>query len=81
MKPHLTALEAAYQLHYYLWLKTHYLQPLLATEERQSLARTIINEVCGRNNYNLLEMTSIQLIYVSWSLFSLGTPFPMRSNS
>ena len=55
MQPHLTALEAAYQLHYYLWFKTHYLQPLLDTQDRQSLAQTVVEDVCARNDYHLLE--------------------------
>jgi putative transposase len=58
MKPHLTALEAAYQLHYYLWFKTYYLQPLLASADRQRLAETVIADTCSRNHYSLLESDS-----------------------
>ena len=41
MNPRLTAPEAAYQLHNYLWFKTRYLQPLLASAERQLQATDI----------------------------------------
>ena len=55
MNPHLTALEAAYQLHYYLWFKTHYLQPFLASEDRQQSAKLVIADTCERHDYRLLE--------------------------
>ena len=56
MKPHFfTALEAAYQLHYYLWFKTHYLQPRLADLDQRELAQVVISDVCNRNEYSLLE--------------------------
>lgn len=55
MEPHFTALEAAFQLHYYLWLKTHCLRPLLATDDRVTLAQTVIAKVCALNEYHLLE--------------------------
>jgi len=55
MKPHLTALGAAYQLHYYLWFKTHHLEPLLASAERQQLAKKVIPDTCDRHDYSLLE--------------------------
>ena len=55
MNPHLTALEAAYQLHYYLWFKTHYLQPFLASADRQQWAKLVIADTCKRHDYSLLE--------------------------
>jgi REP element-mobilizing transposase RayT len=60
MKPHFMALDAAYQLHYYLWFKTHCLRPLLATAERQTLVQSVLMDVCGRNDYHLLESDSDQ---------------------
>ena len=55
MNPHLTALEAAYQLHYYLWFKTHYLQPLLASADRQQWVKLVIADTCKRHDFSLLE--------------------------
>ena len=55
MNPHLTALEAAYQLHYYLWFKTHYLQPFLGSADRQQWAKLVIADTCKRHDYSLLE--------------------------
>ena len=46
------ALEAAYQLHYYLCFKTHFLKPLLTAPR---LIDTVINDVCERQQYHLLE--------------------------
>src|SRR5215204_3873906 len=58
MKPHFKALEAAYQLRYYLSLKTKYLKPTLATSETQGLVHQVLADVCHRKEYHLLE-TSI----------------------
>src|ERR1051325_7877415 len=55
MNPHFTALEAAYQLRYYLCFKTKYLKPALAVTETQELANQVLSEVCERNSYHLLE--------------------------
>jgi putative transposase len=55
MNPHFKALEAAYQLHFYLCFKTHYLKPALATTSAQSLIRSEVNELCIREGYHLLE--------------------------
>lgn len=55
MNPHFKALEAAYQLHYYLCFKTHYLQPLLAPQSIQSLMGDVLQNVCDREDYHLLE--------------------------
>ena len=54
MNPHFKALEAAYQLRYYIWLKTHYLKPLLSPEV-QSLTKTVLDDVCARHEYHLLQ--------------------------
>ena len=48
MNPHFTALEAAYQLRYYLCFKTKYLKPTLAATETQDLANQVLSEVCER---------------------------------
>jgi len=55
MNPHFTALEAAYQLRYYLSFKTKYLKPTLAATEAQQLAHEVLADVCERNSYHLLE--------------------------
>ena len=55
MNPHFTALEAAYQLRYYLSFKTKYLKPTLAVTKTQELAREVLADVCERNSYHLLE--------------------------
>jgi len=55
MNPHFTALEAAYQLRYYLSFKTKYLKPTLGTPETQELVHEVLDDVCERNSYHLLE--------------------------
>jgi REP-associated tyrosine transposase len=55
MTPHVRQLEAAYQLHYYLVLKTHYLRPLIATESQRSLIESVLGDVCRRERYHLLQ--------------------------
>src|SRR5678815_6175730 len=55
MKPHFTALEAAYQLHYYLYLKTNYLRPIFQPDTTQALVTEVLSEVCAREKYSLLE--------------------------
>ncbi len=55
MTPHFRALEAAYQLHFYLCFKTRYLQPLLAAADEQSLVRKVLDNICCREQYHLLE--------------------------
>jgi REP element-mobilizing transposase RayT len=55
MNPHFKALDAAYQLRFYLCLKTKYLKPTLATPEAQTLTRQVLAEVCERRKYHLLE--------------------------
>ena len=58
MIPHFTALEAAYQLRYYLSFKTQYLKPTLAPSETKDLVHRVLADVCERQQYHLLE-TSI----------------------
>lgn len=55
MTPRFTALDAAYQLHFYLCFKTHYLRPMLATQEEHSLVRRVLDDVCTREQYHLLK--------------------------
>ena len=55
MNPHVKALEAAYQLHFYLCFKTHYLKPAIATSSAQSLIHSVVDELCVREGYHLLE--------------------------
>jgi putative transposase len=53
--PPFKALEAAYQLHFYLGFKTHYLRPLLRTAEQRELVSNVLKDVCAREKYHLLE--------------------------
>ncbi|PWT89165.1 MAG: hypothetical protein C5B55_11825 [Blastocatellia bacterium] len=55
MNPHFAALQAAYQLHFYLCLKTRYLHPLLRSVAAQSIVLSTLEEVCCREDYHLLE--------------------------
>jgi REP-associated tyrosine transposase len=48
-------LESAYQLHFYLCLKTHYLRPIFAGEHVQHFIRAATNDVCLRHDFHLLE--------------------------
>src|SRR5262245_33277844 len=54
-KPPFNHLESAYQLHFYLCFKTHYLRPLLDSQEAQDLMTNGIEDVCTRHNYHLLD--------------------------
>lgn len=55
MNPHFKALRAAYQLHYYLCFKTHYLRPMLHSNRVRQLVNDIVADVCSREQYHLLE--------------------------
>jgi putative transposase len=55
MTPHFSSLTAAYQLHFYLWFKTHYRRPFLAGSDARSLVNSVLSEVCTRKDYHLLE--------------------------
>jgi len=56
--PPFKALEVAYQLHFYLGFKTHHLRPLLRTAGQRALVSSVLEDVCAREQYHLLE-TSI----------------------
>ena len=55
LTPHFRALDAAYQLHFYLCLKTRYLKPLLVTNGHYALVSHVLDDVCAREQYHLLE--------------------------
>src|SRR5262245_11617772 len=55
MTPHFMALEAAYQLHFYLSFKTHYRRPILTSASQQTLVQCVLDQVCLREGYHLLE--------------------------
>jgi len=49
-------IELAYQLHFYLCFKTHYLRPLFAAQEVEVLSRSVIDDVCARHDNHLLDI-------------------------
>lgn len=53
--PPYKSLEGAYQLHFYLVFKTHCLRPLFKNEDQQMLIRSVLDEVCRRHAFHLLE--------------------------
>jgi len=53
--PPFNTLDAAYQLHFYLYFKTHYLKPLFATTDEHALIGNVLTDVCAREQYHLLE--------------------------
>src|SRR5258705_3934241 len=55
LTPHYRSLDAAYQLHFYLCLKTRYLKPLLITNAHQVLVGSVLDDVCAREKYHLLK--------------------------
>jgi len=55
MNPHFKAIEAAYQLHFYLCFKTQYLKPVLSTAFAQSLIQSVVDDLCVLEGYHLLE--------------------------
>lgn len=52
MNPHFKALEAAYQLHFYLRLKTRYSKPIF---EDKNFVENVLSEICLREEYHLLK--------------------------
>src|SRR6267142_4304897 len=48
-------LDSAYQLHYYLGFRTYFRKPLFATNKEHELIKTVLDHVCLRENYHLLE--------------------------
>jgi len=63
LTPHFRALEAAYQLHFYLCFKTHYLRPILISDDHRDLVTRVFDEVSAREQYHLLE-TDVAADYV-----------------
>jgi REP element-mobilizing transposase RayT len=55
MLPLSKALDAAYQLHFYLCFKTHYLKPIFTTTDTHALIENVLADVCLRKQYHLLE--------------------------
>ncbi len=55
LSPHFRKLESAYQLHFYLGLKTHYLRPLFADHKLQLEVTDTVEDVCQRHGYHLLD--------------------------
>jgi len=53
--PTFKSLEAAYQLHFYLAFKTHYLRPLFQREDERALVKNVLDDVCNRQRFHLLE--------------------------
>lgn len=53
--PYFNALDAAYQLHFYVAFKTHYLRPLVQTAAQRALVTSVLEDVCTREQYHLLE--------------------------
>ena len=51
MTPHVSS----FQLHFYLYFKTHYRRPLLLNESSQSLVHDVLSEVCARQDYHLMD--------------------------
>ena len=54
LTPHFRTLDAAYQLHFYLIAKTHYLKPVLF-DKHYGLIESVLADVCDREQYHLLE--------------------------
>jgi putative transposase len=55
VNPTFTNLEAAYQLHFYLCMKTRSLRPLFAEQEVADTLVQICQDVCLRQDYHLLD--------------------------
>jgi putative transposase len=62
-RPPFTHLESAYQLHYYLCFKTHYLRNVLVGTTEQELVSVATETVCEKEGYHLLE-TNVEPTYV-----------------
>src|SRR5438034_6908649 len=63
LTPHFRALDAAYQLHVYFCFKTHYLRPILTSDDHRDLVTRVLDEVSAREQYHLLE-TDVAADYV-----------------
>lgn len=55
MNPFFTVLDSAYQLHYYLGFRTYFRKPLFPTNKEHELIKTVLDDVCLRENYHLLD--------------------------
>ena len=53
--PPYKTLDSAYQLHFYLAFKTHRLKPLLELPDARALVSSVLEEVCNRQQYHLLQ--------------------------
>ncbi|MGH9829476.1 MAG: IS200/IS605 family transposase, partial [Blastocatellia bacterium] len=53
--PTFTNLESAYQLHFYLCLKSHRMRPLFAKQDVRDALLEVAEDVCRREDYHLLE--------------------------
>lgn len=62
-RPPFSQLESAYQLHYYLCFKTHYLREALVGNTEQELVNIAAEAVCNKEGYHLLE-TKVEPAYV-----------------
>ena len=52
-----TDLDSAYHLHYYLRFRTYFRIPLFATSKENELIKNVLDDVCLRENYHLLDTT------------------------
>ncbi|HEV7397361.1 MAG TPA: IS200/IS605 family transposase [Pyrinomonadaceae bacterium] len=59
MNSFFNVLDSAYQLHYYQGFRTYLRKPFFSSSEEHELVRTVLDGVCLRENYHLLE-TSIE---------------------
>ena len=55
-RPSFEHLEAAYQLHFCLCFKTHYLRPVFGSNEMQTALQAAVDDVCNRHGYHLLDI-------------------------
>jgi len=55
MNPTFTRLEAAYQLHFYLYFKAYRSRPLFAEEKARQALTEVVGDVCQREDYHLIE--------------------------
>jgi putative transposase len=63
MSPPFSHPESAYQLHYYLCFKTHYLRETLVSKPEQELVHISAEAACSKEGYHLLE-TNVEPAYV-----------------
>src|SRR4030095_2587377 len=56
LHPPFRNIEPAYQLHFYLCFKTHYLRPLFASRPAQQSITDSVQDFCTRHDYHLLDI-------------------------